>query len=96
MSTLKLKKPLPAWRRYFKPGEPVDPDKVDRLMAGAYPHLFGDRKDPVPLKVGIHRDLLADPFRPVTGKQLRQFLYRWTKQPAYQQALKAGKERVSL
>lgn len=96
MGTLKLSKKLPEWRKHFKPGEKVDPAKVDKLMVQTYPHLFGNRKDPVPLKIGIHRELLDDPRLPVTGRQCRQFLYRWTKQPAYQRNVAAGKERFGI
>ena len=92
MSTLKLNKKRPEWRKHFRPGEKVDPAKVERLMKETYPGLFGEVRL---LPIGIHKLLLEDPGLPVTRKQARLFLWRWTHQPRYQAKLEMGEQRIT-
>jgi len=92
MSTLKLTKKLPEWRKNFKPGEKVDPAKVERLMRAHRPDLFNDDRRPLP--IGIHRALLDDPKLPVTRKQLRLFLHRWALDSRYKSQRDKGVERI--
>lgn len=91
MTTLKLNKKRPEWRKHFKPGEKVDPAKVDRLMKEYYPELFGEVRL---LPIGIHRKLFEDPKLPVARKQARMFLWRWTHQPRYKAKLEKGEPRI--
>lgn len=93
MGTLKLKKKVPAWRKNFRRNEKVDLDRVDRMMAKAYPHLFSN---PVPLEIGIREKLLEHPELPVSRTQCRRFLQRWCHSKAYLQAVRNGKERIGI
>lgn len=93
MSTLKLKKKVAPWRKHFAPGEKVDKHKVTRLMKAQYPTLFAEVR---PLAIGVHKKILNDPELPVTKKQARLFLERWTRRPKYMSMRDRGEPRADL
>lgn len=68
------------------PPAPSDDELLAELQALA-PELW-DPDDPVPLAIGIHRQLypLAERLQ-MSRRALRKFLSRWTSSEAYQRAL---------
>jgi sRNA-binding protein len=74
-------------------GLPVKKAQIAAYLADRYPHLF---MIPVPLKVGIYRDLMAAQGRPYGGRTLQSFLHKWTRQPAYCDAVERGRARYGL
>lgn len=72
---------------------PIKKAHIAAHLAEKYPHLF---VIPVPLKVGITRDLLADPDRLFSSKTLSHFLYNWCRQPRYCAAVDVAKSRYGL
>jgi len=72
----------------------INPEKVERAKAWCLSlPVF---KAPVPLKVGICKDLLVARPEDVTHKALKGFLRRWVKSPAYLQALARGGPRYGV
>ena len=51
---------------------PIKKAQIGAYLADQYPHLF---IIPVPLKVGIYRDLMAVPDRQYGGRTLQTFLF---------------------
>jgi sRNA-binding protein len=72
---------------------PIKKAQIGAYLADQYPHLF---IIPVPLKVGIYRDLMAVPDRQYGGRTLQTFLFTWTRQPAYCAAVERGRARYGL
>lgn len=72
---------------------PIKRPDVQAHLQELYPHLF---TIPVPLKVGIGRDLLRRPDRLYSQRTLCSFLNKWTKAPEYCAAVEAGKHRYDL
>jgi sRNA-binding protein len=72
---------------------PIKKAQIGAYLADQYPHLF---LFPVPLKIGIFRDLMAVPDRPYGGETLQSFLYKWTTSDAYCDAVEIGKCRYGL
>lgn len=64
-----------------------------QILASHWPHLFSF---PVPLKVGIHWDILETNPRPVAHSRLSGFLYCWTHNPQYIAAVDASSSRWDL
>src|SRR4051794_15381700 len=73
--------------------------EAERLLAGLqdrYPRAFPrPPTTPVPLKIGIDRDIAAAGLAP-NAVALRTALVWWTKRPPYWRALRAGGNRVDL
>lgn len=67
--------------------------QVQSALAERWPHLFSF---PVPLKVGIHKDLPPVGERPVSIKKFSKFLFLWVQQPEYIEALKTAKHRYGM
>jgi sRNA-binding protein len=72
---------------------PIKKAQIGAYLADQYPHLF---ILPVPLKVGIYRDLMAVPERPYGGRTLQSFLHKWTRSDAYCAAVERGRCRYGL
>ena len=68
------------------------PASVLPLLADAYPACF-DGENPRPLKLGIHRDLMAAGFEKAAVKRA---LARYCNRPRYRKALCVGAIRVDL
>lgn len=66
---------------------------LERLpLAELYPACF-DWKKPRPLKLGIHRDLIAAGYEP---KRVRRALGAYCSRPSYQKAMRPGATRLDL
>ena len=61
-------------------------------LAETYPACF-DGENPRPLKLGIHRDLMAAGFEKAAVKRT---LARYCNRPRYRKALRAGAIRIDL
>ena len=61
-------------------------------LAETYPACF-DGENPRPLKLGIHRDLMAAGFEKAAVKRA---LARYCNRPRYRKALRAGAIRIDL
>ncbi len=72
---------------------PIKKAQIAAHLADKYPHLF---LFPVPLKVGIDKDLLADPDRQFSSNTLSHFLYHWCHQSRYCAAVAVAKARYGL
>ena len=73
--------------------QPIKRAEIAAYLQQHFPHLF---TIPVPLKIGIGRDLLRSPVRAYTQKTLSAFLHHWTRSPAYCDAVERGKHRYDL
>lgn len=72
---------------------PIKKPDIQAHLQELYPHLF---TIPVPLKVGIGRDLLRRPGRLYSQRTIQSFLHHWTKQESYCEAVESGKHRYDL
>lgn len=72
---------------------PIKRPDIQAHLQELYPHLF---TIPVPLKVGIGKDLLARHDRLYSQKTLSVFMHHWTHQDAYCDAVERGKHRYDL
>lgn len=73
--------------------QPIKKAQIAAYLQQHFPHLF---TIPVPLKVGIGKDLLRHPTRAYTQKTLCSFLHHWTNAEAYCEAVERGKHRYDL
>jgi hypothetical protein len=60
-------------------------------LADRWPHLF---LIPVPLKIGIHRDICSE--RVLSRHKVQHFLFHWVRQPAYLAAVQSASHRYDL
>jgi len=89
--TLKLRPGTPP-----RPVPEPDPAKAARTwFMQAYPLLFNPLR-PVPLSIGIRRDLLKLRPKPITDRSVRYALRSWCRSPAYLDALARGGHRYNL
>lgn len=72
---------------------PVKRAHIAAHLAQKYPHLFSF---PVPLKVGIGRDLLRAPDRQYSDRTLSSFLHKWCSSDAYCDAVEKASARYDL
>lgn len=76
---------------------PEKHEPTRRLLADRWPHLF---LIPVPLKIGIHRDILAafdsEGDRPFSVRHLHSCLHHWTQSPDYKATLERSNARYDL
>ncbi len=72
---------------------PIKKAAIAAHLRDLFPHLFSF---PVPLKVGIHRDLMSLPGRQFGASALRSFLCKWTSSPDYCHAVAVAKSRYAL
>ena len=70
---------------------------VRAVMHARFPAVFPPRGEPpVPVKVGLHRDLLALQDLTVVPWKLHEFLTCWCGRDDYLRVLRDGAERVGL
>lgn len=66
-------------------------------MHELYPAVFGPRGSaPIPLRLGIHEDILADPAHSFGRGRVGWFLRCWTGRREYIEAIAAGGYRHAL
>jgi ProP effector len=68
---------------------------VIKLLCDRFPQTFS-RRDPWPLKVGLHTDLLAELSDTVRARDLKTALRAYTSSARYLRSLSAGAYRVDL
>jgi sRNA-binding protein len=68
-------------------------ERVRVLLAEHWPHLF---TEPVPLAIGIDKDIEKAIGDLVTRRRLENFMFGWTRRPAYRRAVKRGDARQGL
>jgi sRNA-binding protein len=68
---------------------------VLKLLSDQFPHAFRQR-DPRPLKIGIHVDVLTALGDAVRRRDLESALRAYTSNPGYLRALSAGASRIDL
>ncbi|HEY7296625.1 MAG TPA: ProQ/FinO family protein [Xanthobacteraceae bacterium] len=68
---------------------------IIKLLSDQFPHTF-NRRDPRPLKVGIHADVLTALGDAVQHRDLKSALRAYTSNARYLGALSAGASRIDL
>jgi ProP effector len=66
------------------------------VLADLWPHCFSVSTPRLPLKLGIHRDILAARPGGLSGIRLRRALRHYTNNAAYLQVCFAGSARIDL
>jgi sRNA-binding protein len=63
-------------------------------LMSEFPQVFGD--EPVPLAIGIHKDILANKPAEISRDDLKRALHYWVTLPTYRAKLKIGAWRYDL
>jgi predicted transposase/invertase (TIGR01784 family) len=73
-----------------------DYDTVLRYLQTHYSKSFSSNFPPLPLAIGIHKELFAIPNLPFSRMEIRRFLARYTCLKEYRNNLIVGNDRVNL
>jgi predicted transposase/invertase (TIGR01784 family) len=75
---------------------PEEYSAILKYLQNTYPKCFSAGATPLPLAVGIHKQLLASEGLPFAKVKIRRFLKRYTGSKKYRQNLIIGNSRIDL